>query len=83
MHTQQMNNIMLKMEHDDFSGYDVNSRHPQISYQKPKFMKGYDTFSVDDITVYVEKGIHAQNDELLFVDDNYKGIHKCQVIGVD
>lgn len=82
MHEEQKTNLMLKLEHDDFSGYNANAKHPRITYHRPKHTKGYDAFTVDDITVYIEKGIQPQNDELLFVDEKFMGIHRCQVLGM-
>lgn len=83
MHDHHKDTLMLKLIHDDYSGYDINSRHPSIRYHKPRHPENYNTHTVNDITVYVEKGIHAVDDELLFIDEKLLGIHRCHVVGVD
>lgn len=83
MHNRQMENLVLKLEHDDFSGYNMNARHPKITYTKPRMTQGYDTYQVEDITVYVERGISTTDSELTFVDHQYKGHHECEVIGMN
>jgi len=83
MHDHQKDTIMLKLIHDDYSGYDINSKHPRIRYHTPRHPENYDVFTVNDITVYVERGIRAVDEELLFTYDKLLGIHRCHVMGLE
>ena len=58
------------------------TKYPVINYRKPKNMDLYDTYQVDDITVYVAKNVETVNDELQFVDKKTWRFHRCQVQGV-
>lgn len=77
------NVISLKLIHDSYSGYDIHSQHPSIRYHEPKHMEKYNVFSIDDVTVYIEKNIKAYDDQLEFVDESLFGVHRCHVKGID
>lgn len=82
MHDHHKHTLTLKLVHDDYSGYDIFSKHPKVSYHQPRHPENYNTFTANDITLYVEKGIRAKEEELLFKDEKVFGTHHCKVSGI-
>ncbi|GAB6106478.1 hypothetical protein [Fusibacter bizertensis] len=74
--------ISLSLTHSDYSTGNVLSMSPDIHYKAPDDMDRYDTYTVDDVRVYVEKDVVAYDDTLEFVEESLLGVHKCHVIGI-
>ena len=83
MHDHQKDVIMLKLINDDYSGYNFNTKHPRIRYHKPRHPENYDVYTVNDVTVYIEKDIETVDNNLLFTDDKIFGFHRCHVKGLE
>lgn len=82
MHNHHHQELSLQLIHDGYSGYDIHSQHPRIRYHKPRHIEDYNIFLVDDITIYVQKGVKATEEILTFVDEKMFGIHRCHVTGL-
>jgi len=54
---------------------------PRIVFSKPINITGYDKFKVHDITVYVERNIKADNNNLIIMDQVVAGTDTCHVEG--
>lgn len=56
--------------------------HPHVKYAVPKDQDRFEAFKVDDITVYVERGIQPENDILDIDDKRILGVHRFEVKGI-
>ncbi|MBN2260626.1 MAG: hypothetical protein JW702_08770 [Clostridiales bacterium] len=82
LHEHHHDIIKLELIHEDYSLGNIYSKMPHISYHKPPNPEYYDKYTVDDITVYVEKGISAKNDQLDFIFEKMLGKRACHVHGI-
>lgn len=84
MHSHHRDIITVTLVNDVYNTYYIQqTKHPIIKYRKPRHAEEYDTYKVDDITVYVDKDIKTYHDELKFKDDKFLGMHRCHVEGID
>jgi len=83
MHDHHKHVIALRLLHDYYSGYSANSKYPKIRFKKPRHDDDYEMYTVDDITVYVEKDIPTLDGQITFSDERHLGFHSCHVEGLD
>ena len=83
LHVHEHNIIKLKTAHEDYSVGNIYSKRPRISYHEPNHPERYDKYEVDDITVYVQKGIKTKNDHIEFILEKLMGKHSCHVKGIE
>lgn len=83
LHEHNHSVIALKLIHNDYSSPNMNSKMPAITFQVPEDLEAFDTQKVDDITLYIEKGIVAYDNHLEFVLEKLLGISACHVKGLD
>lgn len=56
--------------------------HPHVKYSEPKDRERFEAFKVDEITVYVERGIQPENGILDLDDKRILGVHRFDVKGI-
>ncbi|MEA3424186.1 MAG: CC/Se motif family (seleno)protein [Bacillota bacterium] len=83
LHEHEYKIIKLKLVHEDYSVGNVYSKRPIISYHEPNHLERYDRYEIDDIVVYIQKGIKAKNDHIEFIFEKLLGKHSCHVKGVE
>lgn len=84
-HHLQTISLELKMQTTQHEGETFRTKprvnEPRLIFKKPVDVSDYEKYTVDDITIYVEKNIKAQNDELLIMDQVVDGMDTCHVEG--
>jgi hypothetical protein len=75
--------ITLKLIHSDYSSSNTESKTPEVTYHPPKNVEDFDVFTVDDISVFIDKTAKSNDDHLEFVLENLFGIRACHAKGLD
>lgn len=75
--------LTLKVEHNGYSASNSNEVTPEITYHTPHDLEEYNSYTIDDVKVYVGKNVRAYNDQLDFVLETLLGIHGCTVKGLN
>jgi len=55
---------------------------PDVGYRVPEFQEHYHIFSVDDLTIYVDKNIEVESNQLEFIATKILFMTNLDVIGV-
>lgn len=75
--------LTLKLTHNDYSSMNTESKTPEVTYHPPHNTDDFNVFTVDDITLYIDKTAKLSGDHLEFVLESLLGIHACHVKGLD
>ena len=74
--------ISLRLTHNDYTTGNVYTEVPRIRFKAPHDKENFDSYTVDGVTVFVDKDVKANGDTIEFYDDSILGIHRCHVKGV-
>lgn len=83
LHEHDHNVIVLKLLHTECCTGNINSRRPDVTYKEPHNPEDFETYTVDDFKVYIEKDVHAYGDTVEFIHESLLGKHSCHVKGLN
>ncbi len=74
--------ISLRLIHNDYTTGNVYTEVPRIRFKEPRDIENFDAYTVDDVQVFVDKEVKANDDTIEFFEESMLGIHRCHVKGV-
>lgn len=84
LHQHHRNTLTLSIIDDMYNFFNIRySQYPVITYKVPKHMERYETYHFGDVTVYVQKNVKLEGDDLEFYDKKKWGLHHCYVRGIE
>jgi len=76
------NEISLRLVHNDYATGNVYTEVPRIRFKAPHDIDNFDAYTVDDVRIFVDKDVKANEETIEFYDESMLGIHRCHVKGV-